>query len=76
LSYSDLNVFNMGYITGWTPFKSPRWQSTSRQSTFLVGNRRVRHPVHMNPALTLLVSSAYIVSHEARNNLRSPRLPL
>jgi hypothetical protein len=49
------NVFNTLYVSGWTLFRLPRWQSTSKQSTFLVGNPRVRHPVHMNPALTLLV---------------------
>ncbi|KAF8482448.1 hypothetical protein DFH94DRAFT_680525 [Russula ochroleuca] len=26
--YCVLNVFNMRCITGWTPFRSPRWQST------------------------------------------------
>ena len=65
-----------GYITGWTLFRSPRWRSTLRQSTFLAGNHLVRHPVRMNPALTLPVTFASTVSHEGRNDLRPPRLPL
>src|SRR5258708_1690377 len=47
----------------------------SGQSTFMAGNHLVRHPVHMNSAPILLVKFASNVSHEARNNLRSPRVP-
>ncbi len=69
-----LRVFNGGYITGWTLFRLPRWRSISKLFTFPAGNRRVRHRVHMNLALTLLVKFPSAVSHEARNNRRSSKI--